>query len=70
MPKLPGISQQDAMRVFAKLGYAIHRQGGHIIMAKGRSILVIPRHRTINAFTMGGLAKQAGLTPEQFRDLL
>ena len=70
MPKLPGISQQDAVRVFAKLGYAVQRQSGHIIMAKGKAILVIPRSRAINAFTMGGLAKQAGLTPEQFRELL
>ena len=70
MPKLPGISQQDAVRVFAKLGYVIQRQSGHVIMARGKDILVISRNRVINAFTMGGLAKQAGLTPEQFRDLL
>jgi hypothetical protein len=31
---------------------------------------VIPRHNPINAITMGGIAKTAGLTPEQFRELL
>jgi hypothetical protein len=31
---------------------------------------VIPRHNPINAITMGGIAKSAGLTPEQFRELL
>jgi hypothetical protein len=34
---------------------------------------VIPRHNpinAINAITMGGIAKTAGLTPEQFRELL
>lgn len=33
-------------------------------------ILVIPRHTAIDEFTMGGLAKDAGLTSEQFRELL
>ncbi len=70
MPKLPGISQRDAVRVFEKLGYRIARQGGHIIMSNGRTRLVIPRHNSINAITMGGIAKAAGLTPEEFRKLL
>jgi predicted RNA binding protein YcfA (HicA-like mRNA interferase family) len=70
MPKLPGISQQDAVRVFQKLGYRIARDSGHIIMSNGKIRLVIPRHNPINAITMGGIAKAAGLTPEQFRELL
>lgn len=32
MPKLPGISQKDAVRVLQKLGYVIVRQGKHINM--------------------------------------
>ena len=36
MPRLLGISQKDAVRVFAKLGYRIARQGGHIVMSNGR----------------------------------
>lgn len=70
MPKLPGISQRDAVRVFEKLGYRIARQGSHIVMTNGKTRLVVPRHNPINAFTMGGLAKTSGLSPEQFRKLL
>jgi predicted RNA binding protein YcfA (HicA-like mRNA interferase family) len=70
MPRIPGISQQDAVRVFEKAGFRVKRQGKHIIMARGRDILVIPRHNPIDACTMGGIAKAAGLTPEQFRSLL
>jgi hypothetical protein len=33
-------------------------------------ILTIPRHNPVNAFTMGGLVRDAGLTLEQFRKLL
>jgi predicted RNA binding protein YcfA (HicA-like mRNA interferase family) len=70
VPKIPGIRQQDAVRVFEKLGFRLARQSGHIIMTNGRTRLVIPRHNPINAITMGSIAKAAGLTPRQFRDLL
>jgi predicted RNA binding protein YcfA (HicA-like mRNA interferase family) len=70
MPKIPGIRHRDAVRVFEKLGYRIARESGHIIMSNGRTRLVIPRHDPVNAITMGGIARAAGLTPEQFRELL
>jgi predicted RNA binding protein YcfA (HicA-like mRNA interferase family) len=70
MPKIPGINQRDAVRVFQKIGFHIARESGHIVMSNGRVRLVIPRHDPINAITMGGIARTAGLTPNQFRDLL
>ncbi len=70
MPRIPGVSQHDAVRVFQKLGYRIVRQSGHIVMSNGRARLIIPRHSPINAITMGGIARDAGLTPEQFRSHL
>jgi len=70
MPKLPGISQRDAIRVFEKLGFRVARQSGHVVMTNGKQRLIIPRHNPINALTMGAIAKDAGLTPEQFRALL
>ncbi len=36
----------------------------------GERRLVIPRHDPINAITMGAIARDAGLTPAQFRELL
>jgi len=38
-------------------------------MSDGWVRLNIPRHNSINPFTMAGIAKDAGLTPEQFREL-
>ena len=70
MPRLPGISQRDAVRVFEKLGYRIVRQSGHLVMSNGQVRLVIPRHSPVNAITMGAIAKDAGLNPDQFRALL
>jgi len=39
-------------------------------MTNGERILTIPRHNPINAFTMSGIIRDAGLNIEQFRDLL
>jgi hypothetical protein len=39
-------------------------------MSNGNVRLTIPRHNPINALTMGAIARDAGLSPDQFRDLL
>ncbi len=39
-------------------------------MSNGARILTIPCHNPINAFTLGGIVRDAGLTVEQFRDFL
>ena len=70
MPKLPGISHRRAVRALEKAGYRIVREGKHIVMSDGTRILTIPRHDPVNAFTMGGIARDAGLTVEDFRTLL
>ena len=70
MPKLPGVSQHEAVRVFQKLGFRIARESAHIVMSNGTVRLTIPRHNPINALTMGAIAKDAGLTPDAFWQLL
>ena len=39
-------------------------------MTDGTRILTIPRHNPFNAFTMGGIVRDAGLNVEEFRKLL
>jgi len=70
MPRIPGISQRNAIKALQKAGFIVARQSKHIIMQKGAVAIQIPRHAQINPLTMGGIAKDAGLTPEQFRQLL
>jgi hypothetical protein len=53
-----------------KIGYRILRLGKHVVMTNGKHKLTIPRHNPINAITMGGIAKDAGLTVDEFRKLL
>ena len=70
MPQLPGINHERAVRALEKAGFRIVRQGKHIVMSDGVRILTIPRHNPINAITMGGVVRDAGLTIEEFRKLL
>ncbi len=70
MPKLPGINHLNAIRAFEKAGYAVTRQGKHVIMRRGERRIALPRGNPINAFTMGGIIADAGLTIEEFRKLL
>ncbi len=70
MPKLPGVNHLEAVRAFEKAGFRIVRQGKHIVMSDGSRILTIPRHNPVNAFTMGGLVIDAGLTIDAFKELL
>jgi len=70
VPKLPGIPHLQAVRALEKAGFSIVRQGKHIVMSDGQRILTIPRANPVNAYTMGGIVRDAGLTVEEFRALL
>ena len=70
MPKLSGINHKRAIKAFEKANFKIIRQGKHISMTDGNRIIVIPRANPINAYTMGGIIKDAGLTIEEFKKLL
>ena len=70
MPKLPGIDHRDAVRALQKAGFRVLREGKHVVMTDRTRILTIPRHDPVNAYTMGGIVRDAGLSIEQFRKLL
>jgi predicted RNA binding protein YcfA (HicA-like mRNA interferase family) len=70
MPSIPGVGHQQAIRVLEKVGFKVIREGKHTVMSDGERLLTIPRHNPVNAFTMGGIARDAGLTPDAFRRLL
>jgi len=70
MPKIAGINHLRAVSALEKAGFHILRQGAHIVMTNGIRILTIPRHNPVNAFTMGGIVRDAGLSVEEFKKLL
>jgi len=53
-----------------KAGFSIATQGKHIVMTDGSRIITVPRNDPVNAYTMGGIVRDAGLTIEQFKKLL
>ena len=60
MPKVPGVHHLAAVRALEKAGFRIARQGKHIVMTDGVRIVTVPRHNPVNAYTMGGIARDAG----------
>jgi hypothetical protein len=46
------------------------REGKHIVMSDGKRILTIPRANPVNAYTMAGIVRDAGLTTDEFKKLL
>lgn len=67
MPKIPGVNHRDAVRALQKAGFRVVRESKHIIMSDGVRILTIPRGNPVDAFTLGGIVRDAGLTVEQFK---
>lgn len=70
MPSISGVGHQQAIRALEKVGFRIIRESKHTVMSDGDRLVTIPRHNPVNAFTMGGIARDAGLSPEAFRRLL
>jgi len=74
MPKLPVISGIEAVKALSKIGYEVdHQTGSHIILRQNKyphRRLTVPNHKEIAKGTLRGLIKQAGLTLEEFIELL
>jgi predicted RNA binding protein YcfA (HicA-like mRNA interferase family) len=70
VPKIPGIPHLRAVRALEKAGFVVAREGKHIVMTDGVRIVTVPRHDPVDAYTMAGIVRDAGLTPRRFRDLL
>ena len=71
MPRLPGVGHRAAVRALPKAGFAVAREGRkHIVMSDGTRIVTIPRHNPVDAYTMAGVIRDAGLDLESFKELL
>ena len=72
MSRLPVCSGQDAIKVFQKMGYQVdHQTGSHIILRhQGMRRLTVPNHRELAKGTLRALIREAGLTKEEFTQLL
>ena len=70
MPKLAGVPHHRAVKALQKAGFRIAREGKHITMTNGERIVTIPRANPVDAFTMAGIVKDAGLSLDEFKKFL
>ena len=74
MSLLPQVSGREVVAALAKLGYEKdRRKGSHIVLrqtAHPHRRLVVPDHKEIAKGTLRAIIKQAGLTVEEFNELL
>jgi predicted RNA binding protein YcfA (HicA-like mRNA interferase family) len=71
--KLPRISGRECVAALAGAGFLIKRQqSSHIILRRDDpfSQLVVPDHRELDRGTLRAILRQAGISIEQFIDLL
>lgn len=72
MSRLPVCSGADAVKAFRRLGYEVdHQTGSHIILRhSSQRRLTVPNHRELAKGTLRALIREAGLSKEQFAELL
>lgn len=73
MPKLPVISGREARRAFERIGWVFDRQrGSHMVLTKTgmNANLSVPDHRELDRGLLRGLIRDAGVTVEEFTQLL
>ncbi|MHB8523420.1 MAG: type II toxin-antitoxin system HicA family toxin [Limisphaerales bacterium] len=72
MSRLPACTGPEAIRAFDKLGYVVdHQTGSHVILRHPHlRRLTVPNHRELAKGTLRALIREAGITKEQFVELL
>lgn len=64
------LSSERVINALLKVGFRIINEGKHIGMSDGIHRVTIPRHKRINPYTLKGIIKDAGLTDEEFKELI
>jgi predicted RNA binding protein YcfA (HicA-like mRNA interferase family) len=73
MGTLSNISDKEAVKAFERAGWQVIGQvGSHVVMSKPsvRANLSIPQHKELSIGTLRALIRNAGLTVDEFLQLL
>ena len=74
MSKLPVISGRKLCKALERIGYFVdHQTGSHIILRNTNPPhrrLSVPDHEEIARGTLRSILRLAGLTPEEFKELM
>ncbi len=74
VPKLPVLSGKEVIKALSKIGYEPDYQTGSHMILRQKDVphrrLTVPNHSEIAKGTLLAIIKQAGLTKEEFFELL
>ena len=73
MSKLPVISGSQCIKALEKIGFiAIRQRGSHIILVRDqpKTTITVPDHKELDRGTLRTIIRQAGLSVEEFVELL
>ena len=69
-PEIRGVNHEQAVSAFESAGFWVVREGVHLVMTNGTRIVTIPRQNPVHGVAMDGIARDAGLSAAEFRQLL
>ena len=67
------LSGDDVRKALARIGFELSRQkGSHMMLRRGdpATMVVVPAHKVVKPGTLRKIISQAGLTVEEFVDLV
>ncbi|MDP3993564.1 MAG: type II toxin-antitoxin system HicA family toxin [Candidatus Doudnabacteria bacterium] len=66
------VSSERAIKAFTKAGFWMSKSHGakHIGLTNGKRKITIPRHPRLNPYTLKAIIRDAGLTDQEFQELL
>jgi predicted RNA binding protein YcfA (HicA-like mRNA interferase family) len=72
---LPVLRSREVVRAFERAGFAVlpgRGKGSHVVMARQNhpSILTVPNHDPVKRGTLRKIIRDAGMSVEEFRNLL
>jgi predicted RNA binding protein YcfA (HicA-like mRNA interferase family) len=73
MTRLANIAGKEAVKAFQRAGWSFSSQvGSHVVLVKAgqRTNLTVPQHKELALGTLRALIRAAGLSVEEFLDLL
>lgn len=67
MPDYPALSGAEIIQALERLGFEqVRQRGSHVVLRRGERGCVVPLHREVKRGTLGGIVRQAGVTPDEF----
>jgi predicted RNA binding protein YcfA (HicA-like mRNA interferase family) len=72
MTRLPVVNGWECIRALQKAGFVVNRQSGsHVVLKRSPYRVSVPNHRkSLKPGTLNQIIKDAGLTVDEFIDLL